>query len=250
MQDGSTSLRRALGLLDVFSPSHPVLTIRDIAKRSGIPRSTAHRIVQDLLDWGALERGEGGLRLGVKLFELGTMAPTQTTLREAASPFLHTLNEVSRLTANLAVREGHEIVYLEKIVSASLRVPHTRLGGRAPLHSTALGKAILAFSDREVIAQVLAAELKAVTPHTITDPDVLESELARVRRESVAYDVEESNQGLFCVAAPVLDNRKQPVASISVTGATALVHAERFAPAVQATARAISRRLFEQPPRR
>src|SRR5690606_23277329 len=127
LQDGVSSLRRALSLLDVFSPSHPVLTIRDIAKRSGIPRSTAHRIVQDLLDWGALERGEDGLRLGVKLFELGTMAPTQTTLREAASPFLHTLNEVSRLTANLAVREGMEIVYLEKIVSASLRVPHTRM---------------------------------------------------------------------------------------------------------------------------
>ena len=242
-QDGPSSLSRALALLDVFSPEAPELSIRELARRSGTPRSTTHRLVQELVAWGALERGVNGVRLGVKLFELGTMAPTQATLTEAASPFLHTLNEVTRLTANLAIRDGSGIVYLAKISSSTLRVPHTRLGGRGLLHATGLGKAILAHSGEEVFLDLLRNSLQSLTRHTITDGNRLRRELARVRKEGLAYDVEESQDGLFCVAAPILRPDGRTLAAVSVTGATALSQAERFAPVVMATSASIAKRL-------
>jgi len=240
VQDTSSSLRKALALLDAFSEHDVELSIRELSRRSGVARSTAHRLAADLVDWGALERTPRGLRLGVKLFELGTKAPASLTLRNLALPFAHHLHEVTRLTVNLAVRQGDEIVYLEKIASPALRVPHTRFGGRAPLHATALGKAILAHTDSADVDRLLAGPLVALTPKTIVDPDLLRSELDRVRRERVAYDVEESQLGLFCVAAPVLDAAGYAIAAVSVTGATALDEARRFAPAVLTTAFAIA----------
>jgi DNA-binding IclR family transcriptional regulator len=247
--DGVSSLRRALLLLEQFTPEHPELSVRELARRADVPRSTTHRLVQELLSWGALEHGTGGVRLGVRLFELGTITPGQSTLHEASSAYLHTLNEVTRLTANLAIREGLNILYVEKISTANLRVPHSRLGGRGSLHATALGKAILAFSGPDAFAEITSGPLAAETPHTITDPDDLRRELAKVRHERVAYDVEESRPGLFCVAAPILDRRQSALAAVSVTGATERSQAERFASAVMATARSISRRLSDHPAR-
>lgn len=238
--DAPSAVRKALGLLDAFTPDTPELSIRELARLSGVARSTTHRLVGELLDWGALERTPRGVRLGVKLFELGSMAPTSVTLREAALPFAHHLHEVTQLTVNVAIRSGSQIVYLEKITSRSLRVPHSRLGGRGWLHATGLGKAILAYSDGDILDEVVAGPLVAVTPKTIVDPDILRGELARVRTARVAYDVEESRLGLFCVAAPILDSRGRALGAISVTGATALDQAERFAPAVSTTSLAIA----------
>lgn len=236
-----SAVRKALDLLDVFGPGSGELSIREIARRAGVPRSTAHRLVAELVEWGALERSPGGgLRLGMKLFELGSRAPAPGSLREAALPYAHHLHEVTRLTVNVAVRDGGEIVYLEKISSRSLRVPHSRLGGRLAAHATGLGKAILAFSDPGVVDAVLAGPLAAATPATITDPERLRAELATVRERRVAYDVEESQPGLFCVAAPILDAQGRAIGAISVTGATALDQAERFAPAVSTTALAVA----------
>ncbi len=238
---------RAFRLLDAFSPDRPELTVRELALRSGVPRSTTHRLVGELLEWGALERGPRGVRLGVKLFELGTRAPMPHRLVEGASPHLHTLRAFTGLTANLAVREGDHVVYLEKIGARDLRVPHSRLGGRGELHATALGKAILAFSPGGDVDAYLERPLPALTRATITDPDALRTELARVRRAGAAYDLAESFDGLFCVAAPVRDRRGMALAALSVTGATARAQAERFAPAVIATARALERELASAP---
>lgn len=241
-QDASapSAVRKALELLDAFTIDEPVLSLRELARRTGVARSTAHRLAGDLVAWGALERAPGGLRLGVKLFELGALAPASVSLRDVAPAYAHHLHEVTRLTVNLAVRRGGEIVYLEKIASRSLRVPHSRLGGRGALHATGLGKAILAFSDPDVVDDVLRHPLPAITPHTIVDPERLRVELRRVRERRVAFDVEESRVGLFCVAAPILDGGGTAIAAVSVTGATALDEAERFASAVQTTALAIA----------
>jgi len=238
--EAPSAVRKALGLLDAFTPATPELSIRELSRISGVARSTTHRLVGELIEWGALERTAGGVRLGMKLFELGTMAPTSVTLREAALPYAHHLHEVTKLTVNVAIRDGREIVYVDKISSRALKVPHSRQGGRNPLHATGLGKAILAFSDITVVQDVLASPLEAVTPKTITDPAALRAELARVRERRIAYDVEESRLGLFCVAAPILDPRGRALGAISVTGATALDQAERFAPAVSTTALAVA----------
>lgn len=241
--DSPSAVRKALGLLDAFTPGTPELSIRELARRSGVARSTAHRLVGELIDWGALERTSTGVRLGMKLFELGSLTPTSVTLRDAAVPYAHHLREVTQLTVNVAIRSGNDIVYLEKITSRSLRVPHSRQGGRGALHATGLGKAILAFSDADVVDEVTARPLAPLTAKSITDPAALRAELARVHERRVAYDVEESRLGLFCVAAPILDGRGRALGAISVTGATALDQAERFAPAVSTTALAVARAL-------
>lgn len=245
-QDTASSLQKALSLLDTFTAQRSVLSVRELARLSGISRSTTHRLVKELLEWGALEQGEAGVRLGVKLFELGTLAPTHATLREAASPFLHTLNEVTRLTVNFAIREGDEVVYLDKIGTRTLKVPHSRMGGRGVIHATALGKAILAYSEESAIQDILNLPMAGVTSKTLVDPQTLRAELHGIRRAQVAYDLEETRLGLFCVAAPVLNAYGVAVAAVSVTGATEQSQAEHFAPTVLATAhgigRAISRR--------
>lgn len=240
LQDASSSLRRALALLDAFTPQHRELSIRQLASRAGVSRSTTHRLAQELLAWGALERGEDGLRLGAKLFELGMLAPSAASLRDTAAPHLHTLHEVTRLTANLAIRDGDEIVYLEKLSSRGVNVPHTRTGGRGTLHATALGKAMLAFMPSMSDAH-LGSLLHPITAHTRTTVADLRRDLARVRTERVAYDVEESQLGLFCVAAPVLDVNGHAIAAVSVTGATALSQARGFASAVLQASVAIGR---------
>ena len=240
-QEGVSSLRRAFLLLDAFTTDEKWLTVRELARRTGVPRSTTHRLVAELLAWGALERGRSGVGLGSKLFELGMLMPGPAGVRDAALPFAHNLNEVTGLTVNLAVREGAEIVYVEKITTRSLRVPHSRLGGRASLHATALGKAILAFSAGHDLERLLAEPLPAVTAKTITDVRELRRQLAEIRLSKVAYDLEESRPGLFCVAAPILDAKGTAVAAVSVTGATALAEAERYAPAIRMSALAIER---------
>ncbi len=246
---GESSLRRGLGLLTLFSSVDSELSLSEMARRSGIPKSSVHRLATDLVHWGALERGPRGLRLGVRLFELGNLVPMQAKLRELAVPFAHTLNEVTHLTCNLAMRDGREVIYIEKISSRTLRVPHSRLGGRLPIHATALGKAILAFSDPAFVDEMLSGPLTAKTEKTITDPEMLRRELAAIRESQVAYDVEESRLGLFCVAAPIFGARRRVVGAISVTGATALAQAQHFAPAVRTTAMALSRSLEGDRPR-
>lgn len=242
-QDASSSLLRGLSLLGLFSVRDSELSISEMARRSGIPKSTTHRLVTDLTSWGALERGTHGLHLGVRMFELGHLVPSQRTLRELAVPYAHNLNEITGLTCNLAVRDGTEIVYVEKVATRNLSVPHSRTGGRLPLNCTALGKAILAFSDHDFVEDVLAGELAARTKRSITDPESLRRELASVRETKVAYDVEESQPGLFCVAAPIFGAHSGVVGAISVTGAAALAQAQLFAPAVRTTAMALSRAL-------
>lgn len=239
----ASSLSRGLKLLDAFSVDDVELSISELARRAKMPKSTTHRLVGDLIAWGAMERGPGGVRLGVRLFELGHLVPAQRRLRELAMPFAHNLNEITQLTANVAVRDGRDIIYVEKVVTPQLRVPHSHAGGRLPMHCTALGKAILAYSPFDFVSSLLADPLERLTSHTITSPDALRRELAEIRERKVAYDLQESQIGLFCVAAPVFARRHVLIGSISVTGAVAAAQATHFAPAVRATAMALSQAL-------
>jgi IclR family acetate operon transcriptional repressor len=238
---GRSAVDTVMAILGSFDEHHRVMGVREISRRAGIPKSSVHRTVGQLLAHGALERRGAGVQIGVRLFELGTLAPTQATLRDAALPFAHHLSEFTRLTVNLAVREGSQIVYLEKISQAAHRIPHTRLGGRGDVHATGLGKALLAFSPEHEIDDVLAAPLRALTPQTLVDPVALRAELAEIRARRVAFDLEESSPGLFCVAAPILDAGARPIAAISVTGATTRRQVEEHAGSLRTAALAISR---------
>ncbi|MFH8249129.1 IclR family transcriptional regulator [Microbacterium sp. B2969] len=242
-REAESSLTRGLTLLELFSPDESELSISEMARRTGMPKSTTHRLVGDLLAWGALEKGRNGVRLGVRLFELGHLVPDHARLRELAIPFAHSLNEITHLTSNLAVREGSEIIYIEKINSRDLKVPHSRVGGRLPMHCTALGKAILAYSSTAFVDSVLEGPLTRLTPKTLTDPDALRRELVGVRNSRVAYDFEESQLGLFCVAAPIFARTGRVVGALSVTGATSRSQARSFSGVVLASSRALSHAL-------
>jgi IclR family acetate operon transcriptional repressor len=243
-RDDRSVLAKAFRVLDAFGSDATVLTLSDLARRAHLPKSTAHRIVVQLLGWGGLERAGAGFRLGTHLFELGNMVPPSRRLREAALPFMEDLYESAHETVHLGVLEGDEVLYLEKIGGhRQVRVP-TAVGARMPLHCTALGKAILAFSPPDLLDRVLTKGLARRTSYTITVPAVLRAELATVALEGVAFDREESVLSVACTAAPVVDRAGGAVAALSVTGATTRFDPQRLAPAVKTAALGLSRALW------
>ena len=239
---GQTVSRRLLAVLDCFDVAHPALTLSDIARRSGLPVSTALRLITELRAWGGLERlDDGRYRIGIRLWTIGTLAPQQRGLREAALPYMHDLFQATQENVQLMVPEGVEALCIEKISSDRAVPTQTHIGGRLPLHATGVGKAILAFSGRELLGSVADAGLTRLTPYTITEPGRLAAALAEVRRTGVAYSYEEMTLGAVSVAAPILrlDGGVRAALGIVVHSSRAAV--DRLAPAVRTAALGIAR---------
>jgi DNA-binding IclR family transcriptional regulator len=230
-----------MALLTAFRPGDAELTLAELARRTGIPKPTAHRLLAELASWNVVERTHAGIRLGMGLFELGQLAPLQRGLREAAAPFLADLFEATHETVHLAVPDGIDVVYVQKLVGRRGPTVGSRVGGRMPAYCTGVGKALLAFAPPERLADVLAAGLVRRTPRTVVAPGLLEKELARIRERGVAEEHEESTVGIACVAAPVLDAGRRAVAAISITGWANRLDTGRLAPAVRTAALGVSR---------
>jgi len=237
-------LDRAVRLLDAFRTASE-LTLDELAERSGLARSTAHRLAGQLVRLGLLERSQRGWRLGMTLFELGQLVPRQQRLRDVALAYMEDLYEATRETVQLAVLDESEVLYVE-IISGHRKVKTpSRRGGRMPAHCTALGKAMLAFSDdvgRSWIER--HSPLVARTATTLADPRQLAKELQDIRRAGLAYDREESTAGLVCVAAPLLIANGTARAAMSVSmPAGGRITPSQVAPAVRSSGRALSREL-------
>ena len=233
-------LERGIHILQSFRPTGQPQTLSDIARRTDLPKSTAHRLVDALLAQGLLDRTHEGLVLGRAVFELGELVPIKMRLREAALPFMEDLYEATHETIHLAVRDGLDVLYVEKIRGHSgVDVP-SRVGGRLPMSSTGIGKTLLAFSPASLVDEVMSRPLRRLTTKSISDPVILSNELAVIRAAGVGYDHEEAKLGVSCVAAPVLV-RGEPVAGISVTVASDQLQPGRLAPAVRTAALALSR---------
>jgi IclR family transcriptional regulator, acetate operon repressor len=242
-----TVLGKAFRVLDSFGPETGSLTLGEVARRASLPKSTVHRIVGQLTQWGVLERTDGGFRLGIRLFEWGSLVPHQRELREAAVPFMEDLYESTHETVHLGLLDGTEVIYVDKIAGhRGVSVP-TSVGRRMPAYCTGLGKAILAFSAPELTDRVINAGLQPRTPYTIVVPDVLRRELARVAARGVAHDREESVLGVACAAAPIRGQDGRPIAALSVTGPTIRVEPERLGPAVRTAALGLTRVLRPPP---
>jgi IclR family transcriptional regulator, acetate operon repressor len=236
-------LGRAFTLLTAFRPADGELTLAELARRTGIPKPTVHRLLAELAEWGAVERSAGGVRLGLRLFELGQLVPRQRELLDVAVPFLADLFEATHETVHLAVPDGTEVVYVQKLPgSGGPQIP-SRLGGRMPAYCTGVGKAMLAFGPPERLAAVLAAGLPRRTPRTVIAPGLLRAELESIRRRGIAEEHEESAPGLACVAAPVLGPDGYAVAAVSITGWASRLKTARLAPAVRTAALGLSRAL-------
>lgn len=236
-------LEKAAKVLNAFQSAQPRLTLTEVVQRSGLPRSSAHRILDQLVQLRWLEREGRDYRLGMSMLELGALASHHNRLRRAALPHLHALHETTGHLVHLTVLDGAEVVYLERIGGSDDSGVPSRVGGRQPAYCTAAGKAILAFSDDALVEQVIRHGLRPRTLRTITRPESLRGELAKVQERGVAFDYEEGYRGVFCVAAP-LRGAGRAIAAISVCGNGAHRELERIAPAVHGCARAVWQAMF------
>ncbi|MCU1679444.1 MAG: IclR family transcriptional regulator [Amycolatopsis sp.] len=240
--DGMTATR-LVALLTAFEPGDNALGVSELARRTSLAKSSVHRLTGHLVAAGFLEREGTSVRLGLKLFEIGQLAVRQRGLVDAARPYLADLREATRNTAHLAVLEGTEVVYLDIVRGPDAPSLPSRIGGRFPAHATGVGKAILAFSPESVQEEVIAAGLPRISPRTVTAPGLLRRQLAKIRKDGVAYEREESGVGVVCAASPLLDGTGLPLAAISLSGWSNRMRTERIAPAVRTAALALSRTL-------
>jgi DNA-binding IclR family transcriptional regulator len=243
---GRSVTSRALAILDAFDAASPRLSLSEIAERSGTPLTTAHRLLGELTDWGALiRRPDGRYEIGRKLWDLGLLAPVQLELRQVAAPFLQDLHTTVRDTVHLAVREGVHALYVER-VSGRVSVPVvSQVGSRLPLHATGVGKVLLAAAPDDVVQQVLGS-LRPITRHTVVDRDLLISELAEVRRRGFARTCEEMSAGAASVAVPVQVQRPAGPLAVAALGVVVPPHRRdlaRMVPALEMAARGMGRAL-------
>ena len=234
-------LERAAHVLQAFRPDGGTLTLTALVARTGLPKPTVHRLAEELVELTLLERKPVGYGPGLGLFELGELVAAKRDLREKALPFLQDLYEATHETVHLGIRDDLDVVYAEKIHGhGGVDVP-SRVGGRLPLTSTGLGKALLAYAEPDVLAAVIARPLRRLTPHALAEPGALIAELDEIRRTGIARDHGESAAGVTCIAAPVLVDGRA-VAAVSVTMSVATTgRAAEFVPAVRAVSRAVGR---------
>jgi len=233
---------RVLDVLGAFSDAAPALTLTEISRRTGLPLTTTHRLVGELAGWGALERAESGeYRIGLRLWEVGALAPRGTGLRERAMPYLEDLHEVTRHNVQLAVLDGAEVVYVERLTTHDAVSIRSRAGSRLPATATGVGLALLAHADPELVDRVLAAPVRRFTERTVTDPAELRRMIGEVGRTGVAVSVQQIELVSQSVGAPIRDAGGVVAALSIVIPAEANAHA--YVPAVLAAARGISRSL-------
>ncbi|WP_250009958.1 IclR family transcriptional regulator [Actinoplanes sp. M2I2] len=234
---------RALAVLGAFDPEHRSLTLSELARRAGLPLATAHRLVAELRRWGALSRlASGEYVIGRRLWDLGLLAPVQSGLRQAASPFLHDLYGATLATVHLAVRDGCEALYIDRL-AGHVSVPVvSEIGSRLPLHATGVGKVLLAYAPEDVRIEAFT-RLVRVTAYTVTQPARLAEQLRRVRAEGYATTGEEMSLGACSVAVPVRAGADDVVAALGMVVPDLRRDRARLVAALQVAARGISRTL-------
>ncbi|MET0454870.1 MAG: IclR family transcriptional regulator [Mycobacterium sp.] len=242
---GASVASRVLAVIGAFDDRHRSLTLTEIAARAGLALPTAHRLIGELVTGGALDRRDGGRYVvGRLVWEAGLVAPVQAELRQVAEPFLHDVYAATLATVHLAVRDGDEVLYLDRMSGrASVPIVST-VGSRLPMHCTGVGKVLLAHAPADVRQRVLGS-LRRVTPYTVTVPATLNAQLERVRRDGVATTVEEMTLGGCSLAVPVRHGGPDGavVAAIGVVVPTLKRDRQRLIGALQVAARGIGRTL-------
>lgn len=232
---------KLLAVLDCFEVAEPTLTLTEISQRSGLPLSTARRLIQELTDWGGLERlSNGRYRVGIRLWAIGSSAPRQHDLSEAARPFMQDLYQATRENVQLIVLDGLEALCVEKIYGKRAVPTETDVGAHMPLHATGGGKALLAFAPRQVLLDVIDAGLTRCTPYTLVHPGRLAAALKQVRKTGLAYSQEEKTYGAVSVASPILSADQQLLGAIAIVAKIG-TPVDRLGPAVRTAALSISR---------
>jgi len=240
---------RVFAILDAFAApaggaTSLALTLTTIAQRAGLPLSTAHRLTAELVRWGGLTKQDNGqYSLGMKLWELGVQMPTARNLRTIALPYLEDLYETTREHVHLAILDGRDALYLEKLSGHHAVRLISRVGSRLPLHSTGVGLVLLAYAPTDVVQDYLSGPLQRFLPRTVTSPDQVRKRLVTIRALGLAHMSEEMTSGSSSTAAPVRDRTGQVVAAVSIVTRTAPEPNPAHEQAVRMAAQGISRAL-------
>ena len=235
-------LERAFALLDLLASQPEPVALKEISEKTGLHPSTAHRILNDLTIGRYVDRPHAGsYRLGMRLLEMGNLVKARLDVRDAAIPPMRELHKFTHQPVNLSMRQGDEIVYVERTYSERSGMQVVRaIGGRAPLHLTSVGKLFLAHDDLpRVRAYASRTGLTGHTRNSITDIARLERELAGVRSSGCARDDEELELGVRCMAAGIFDDQGKLVAGLSVSAPADRLE-EPWVDRVKATAAQIS----------
>lgn len=238
-------LERMFTLLDILAAHEQPVPLKDIAEQAGLHPSTAHRILNDLAIGRFVERPEAGsYRLGMRLLELGNMVKGRLSVRDAALAPMRELHKLIQQPVNLSVRQGDEIVYVERAYSERSGMQVVRaIGGRAPLHLTSVGKLFLAADDPQKLrAYAARTGLAGQTRNSLTQLPKLEAELTQSRISGIARDNEELELGVRCMAAGIRDDHGKLVAGLSISAPADRLD-ENWLPKLKATAADISRAL-------
>jgi DNA-binding IclR family transcriptional regulator len=246
--DNLKSLVKVLRILECFSTTDRALSLAEIRTATGLPKSTAHRLLASMREVGFLDqdRQRDRYRLGLKLFELGNVVLANMELHREARPLMDALGRLSGQTVHLAVFDGRQAVVIHRATPAPGAATPLVFLEAAPAHCTSVGKAVLAFQPPEVIERLIAGGLAGFTERTITGADALRQECALIRGRGYAVDDGEHQPGLRCVGAPIRDAAGRVFAGLSVSGPAreiALSEVEALSRIVVHHADAISARL-------
>jgi DNA-binding IclR family transcriptional regulator len=246
-RQGQSVTSRAFALLGAFDVAHPRLTLTDMARRAGLPVATAHRLAAELEAWRALDRDvDGCYRIGLRLWEAGLLAPVSSRLREIALPFLQDLYEANRENVHLAVRDGFDTLYVEKLAGHRSVPILSRIGARLPLHATGVGKALLAHAEPAFVQAYCERPLPRCTRYTIAERGRLLRELSLTRERGWAQTSEEMSLGSCSVAVPVFDDAGgAPTAALAFVIHTNRADLAKLVPALTSAAAGIASRLAE-----
>jgi IclR family transcriptional regulator, carbohydrate utilization repressor len=213
-------IERIFNLLEVLSSREEAMSLKEISERTGLHPSTAHRILNDLAIGRFVDRPEAGAyRLGMRLLELGNLVKARLSVRDTALGPMRELHKQIQQPVNLSVRQGDEIVYVERAYSERSGMQVVRaIGGRAPLHLTSVGKLFLAADDpQRVRAYAARTGLMGNTRNSLTQLPALERDLQLCRQQGVARDNEELEMGVRCMAAGIYDDQGKLVAGLSIS---------------------------------
>ena len=213
-------IERMIALLDALASYPDPVSLKELATATGLHPSTAHRILNDMVAKRFVDRSEPGTyRLGMRLLELGNIVKSRLNVREAALPYMQALHRKTQQTVNLSVRQGDEIVYIDRAFSERSGMQVVRaIGGRAPLHLTSIGKLFLSVDDAKLVrAYATRTGLAGNNKNSITDLAKLERELSLVRARGYARDNEELELGVRCMAAGVRDDAGRLIAGLSIS---------------------------------
>lgn len=225
------SVARAITLLDLLARENREMPLTEIAKAVNWPKSTVHGLIATLRDHSYVDQSPvtGCYRLGVRLFELGNIVARSWDIRTISLPAMQNLNNLLGEMVQLATEDKGEVLYLERLDSTHMMRIVSEIGARLPMHCTGLGKVLLAYKRPAEIKWILSKHgMPPMTARTITDREVLERELIKIRRQGYAVDDREVMDSLRCIAAPIYDRSENVKYAVSVSGLANSLQGERL----------------------